>query len=86
MKPYELILREKVDKEVIETEDEVMEELGSKYEEKEELDDDEIDLDKFEIARDSIGAKYMEMEKSVFFFFGKCNIYTGGSSVGAQKT
>ena len=63
VKPYELIPREKVEKKEVET----LEETYSTSEEKLEKDDDEKTVEKFYIAKDAIGVKYMEMERSVCF-------------------
>ena len=65
VKPYELIPREKVEKKEVET----LEETYSTSEEKLEKDDDEKTVEKFYIAKDAIGVKYMEMERSVCFFW-----------------
>ena len=51
---------------MVEEEVENVEELGSKDEEKEEFDYDEMYEDKFEKVREAIGAKYMEMENKDF--------------------
>ena len=76
MKPYELILREKVEKKEVET----LEEPDSKNEEKVEIDEDEMNVEKFYIAEDAIGAKYMEIERSVCFF-REFDLYSAGSNV-----
>ena len=44
-----------------------------------ETDKYEIDMEKFDIAKDAVGAKHIEMERSVFF--GENDFYSGGSSV-----
>ena len=80
VKPYEIISREKVEQEVVEKEVENIIALGGKAEDKEEFDDDEMDEDKFEVARDAIGEKNMEMERSMCFF-GECYIHSGSSSI-----
>ena len=52
--------------EVEDKEVDTLEEADDKDEEGN-IDVDEIDVEKFEIAKDAIGVKYMEMERSVCF-------------------
>ena len=72
--------KEKVEQEVVKIEVENVNELDDKTEEKGEFDDDKREEDKFEVARDAIGVKYLEIERSMCVF-RECYIYSGSSSV-----